>query len=141
MTDLTDSLDDEVVNFSGADAPITAFMSEEVALVDPTTTLRDAAIVLDTEGHGIMVVGDIDNVEGVVSERDVLRAVALGIDLDRSTVADIESTHLKWATPDSTVGEVVEEMMEGYIRHVLVGDETGLVGVVSMRDVLAAYLD
>lgn len=135
------SLDDEVVSFSGSDAPITSFMSDEVVLTEATASLRDVAVALESAGVGIAVVGTRDEVEGVVSERDVLRAVARGIDLDTTTVAEVESTHLMWATPDSKVGEVVEEMMQGYIRHVLVGDELGLVGVVSMRDVLTAYLD
>jgi CBS domain-containing protein len=141
MTDLTEQLDEEILSFAGGDARITAFMAEEVTIAASTTTLRDAAVALEAAGVGILVVGTRDVVEGVVSERDVLRAVARNIDLDSTTVAEVESTHLMWATPDSTVGEVVEEMMEGYIRHVLVGDESGLVGIVSMRDVLAAYLD
>ena len=141
MTDLTGQLDEDFTRFTGPDALITAFMGEDVTLAEPTDTLRAAAVALETAGVGMLVVGTKDQVEGVVSERDVLRAVARDIDLDTTTVAEVESTHLMWATPDSTVGEVVEEMMEGYIRHVLVGDESGLVGVVSMRDVLAAFLD
>lgn len=141
MTDLTDPLDGEVQSFSGPDAHITGFMSDDYATVAPTTTLRQATVALEDSGHGIMIVGSADAVEGVVSERDVLRAIAHDVDLDTTTVAEIESKHLKWAMPDSRVGEVVAEMMEGYIRHVLVGDAGRLVGVVSMRDLLAAYLD
>ena len=141
MSDLTGQLDEDIMSFTGGDALITAFMAEEVTIAESTTTLRDAAVALETAGVGILVVGTRDIVEGVVSERDLLRAVARDIDLDATTVAEVESTNLMWATPDSTVGEVVEEMMEGYIRHVLVGDESGLVGTVSMRDVLAAYVD
>ncbi len=141
MTDLTGQLDEEARSFSGADAPVTAYMSEEVTIAEPTTTLREAAVALEVAGVGILIVGTRDDVEGVVSERDVLRAVARGLDLDAATVAEVESTHLMWATPDSAVGEVIEEMMEGYIRHVLVGDETGLVGIVSMRDLMSAFLD
>ncbi len=141
MADLTDSLDDDVSSFSGSDALITAFMAEDYPRTGSATTLREAAIELDKAGHGIIVIGDGSDIEGVVSERDILRAVALGVDLDETTVADVESRDLKWALPDSNVGEVVEEMMEGYIRHVLVGEAGELVGVVSMRDLLAAYLD
>lgn len=140
MSEQLDELDQDVHRFIGREALVTAFMSEDVTIAPATTSLRDAAIALETAGVGILVVGTRDDVEGVVSERDILRAVARGIDLDTTTVAEVESTHLMWATLESTVGDVVEEMMEGYIRHVLVGDQTGLVGVVSMRDLLAAYL-
>ncbi len=141
MERLTDGLDEDVVMFTGGDAVITAFMGDDVVTAEPDTTLREAASILDEAGHGLLVVGHDGAVEGVVSERDILHAVAHKVDLDTTPVAAVESKHLMWATPDSTVGEVVEEMMEGYVRHVLVGDQTGLLGVVSMRDVLAAYLD
>ena len=124
----------------GNSAPITAFMNDEIISVSPTATLREAAIALEEGGVGCIVVGTAENVEGVVSERDILRAVAEGLDLDETPVSTVESTHLKWATPDSMVGEVVGEMMNNYVRHVLVGDDSELVGMVHMRDMLAAYL-
>ena len=78
---------------------------------------------------------------GVVSERDIVRCVALGVDLDATTVETIESEDLKWAAQGSSVDTVAEEMMENYLRHMLIADDTGLlVGVVSMRDLLTAYL-
>ena len=80
--------------------------------------------------------------QGVGSERDIVRCVALGVDLDETTVEAIESEDLKWATQGTTVADVVEEMMENYLRHVLIAGEGGqLVGVASMRDLMAAYLD
>ena len=121
-------------------ASITAYMSDEIVALDPSTTLRQAAVALAEAGVGCMVVGSPEAVEGVVSERDILRAVAAGTDLDVTRVGAVESTDLKWATPDSTIGEVVEEMMENYVRHVLVGEDHRLVGIVSIRDVLGAYL-
>ena len=124
----------------GNSAPITAFMNDEIISVSPAASLREAAIALEEGGVGCIVVGTAESVEGVVSERDILRAVAEGLDLDETPVSTIESTHLKWATPDSMVGDVVGEMMNNYVRHVLVGDNAELVGMVHMRDMLAAYL-
>jgi CBS domain-containing protein len=124
----------------GNSAPITAFMNDEIIAVEPTASLREAAIALEQGGIGCIVVGDPENVEGVVSERDILRAVAEGLDLDETPVTAVESTSLKWATPDSLVGEVVGEMMNNYVRHVLVGEDSRLIGMVHMRDMLAAYL-
>ncbi len=65
-----------------------------------------------------------------------------GIDVSVSTqVEAIETENLKWAAETSTVDDVAEEMLENYLRHVLVGsDDGGLLGVVSMRDLLTAYL-
>jgi len=138
---MSDDTDPMLVETSGHRASITAYMSDEIVALDPSTTLRQAAVALAEAGVGCMVVGSPEAVEGVVSERDILRAVAEGVDLDFTLVGAVESTDLKWATPDSTIGDVVEEMMENYVRHVLVGDNRRLVGMVSIRDVLAAFLD
>jgi len=124
----------------GNSAPITAFMNDEIIGVEATASLREAAVALENGGVGCIIVGTAENVEGDVSERDILRAVAEGLDLDETPVSTVESTHLKWATPESTVGEVVGEMMNNYVRHVLVGENSTLIGMVHMRDMLAAYL-
>jgi CBS domain-containing protein len=140
MTDTDDAaLADEPLETFGGRATITAYMSDEVVALDPTATLRAAAVALEEAGVGCVVVGTREAVEGVVSERDILRAVAEGIDLDATPVSEVESRHLMWATTDSTVEEVVDEMMGNYVRHVLVGEDHRLVGMVSIRDVLAAY--
>ena len=77
-----------------------------------------------------------------MSERDIVTSVALGFDLDETTVERVETDDLVWATTDSTVGDVAEEMMEHYLRHMLIRDDEGLLaGVVSIRDLLTAFLD
>ena len=107
----------------------------------PDVSLRRVAEVLRDSDVSLAVVADDTGIHGVVSERDIVRAVALGMDLDATTVQAIEAEDLKWATSDSTVDDVAEEMLENYLRHVLVGgDDRELLGVVSMRDLLTAYL-
>ncbi len=132
--------DDAMAN-SGRQA-VGLFMGETVPLVHPSMSLREAAEQLRDAEVGLLVVGTVDAVHGVVSERDIVRCVALGVDLDTTAVEAVESKDLKWATHTTSVADVVEEMMEHYLRHVLVaGDDGTLVGVASMRDLLAAYLN
>ena len=123
------------------DAPVRALPGEEPVLIEPTATLRAAAAALRDAGTGLIVVGEPTSVEDVVSERNIARAVAAGVDPDTVTVSDVETTELFRATEQSTVAALVEEMTEDYVRHILVGDANGLVGIVSMRDLIAAYLD
>jgi CBS domain-containing protein len=125
----------------GGEQAVELFMRDEVAMIDPSASLRDAAERLQAAEVGLLVVGTVDDVMGVVSERDIVRCVALDLDLDATTVATVESEHLKWAAMGAPVDDVAEEMMENYLRHMLVADADGvLVGVVSMRDLLTAYL-
>jgi CBS domain-containing protein len=102
--------------------------------------VRHAAEVIVEASIGCIVVGTLGSVEGVISERDIARAVAEGLDLDTTTVADIESTKLVWAPPDASVETVADEMMQDYVRHVLVGGDGDVMGVVSMRDIISAYV-
>lgn len=135
---MTDS--QPATSFRGPDAPITTYMADQVVTVDPGDSLRRAAEVIAEASIGCIVVGSGDAVEGVLSERDVVRAIADGRDPDTTTVADVESTRLVWATTDATIASVANEMMEDYVRHVLVGDDGTVAGIVSMRDVITAYL-
>jgi CBS domain-containing protein len=59
--------------------------------------------------------------------------------LDTVPVSEIASTNLVWIDGHDNIGDAAEEMMKDYVRHVLVRDDNGLVGVLSMRDVLSAY--
>jgi len=118
---------DEVFNdVFGGRQPVAGFVADAITSVAP---------------HSLAIVADDEKLYGVVSERDIVNAVALGSDLDTTQVEAIETENLKWAAATSTVDDVAEEMLENYLRHVLVGsDDGGLLGVVSMRDLLTAYL-
>lgn len=138
---MSDIDDDATEATESGDRSVEMFLGDDPATIAPSTSLRDAAVRLGEAGVGLLVVGTVDAVQGVVSERDIVRCVAEGLDLDATTVEAIESEDLKWATRDTSVSDVIEEMMEHYLRHVLIaGDDGELIGVASMRDLLAAYL-
>jgi CBS domain-containing protein len=133
------SPDSDGTAFQGPDAPVRIFVSADVITIAPTASLRDAAVAIADASIGMLVIGTADNIEAVVSERDIVRAVAQGLDLDSIAVIDIGSTKLVWVDADELIGAAAEEMMKDYVRHALVRDESGLVGVLSMRDALSAY--
>lgn len=135
-----DASDDAAAAF-GAARPVSEFISDDVTTLAASTTLREAAVVLRRDDVSFAAVGEGVAIEGVISERDLVGAIALGLDLDATTIEAIESDSLKWATATSTVEDVAEEMLTTYVRHILVCNEDGtLAGVVSMRDLLTAYL-
>ncbi len=134
-----DRLDDTPM--IGGARPVLEFVSDDVTTLLPTTTLREAAVALRRDDVSFAAVGVGAAIEGVISERDLVDAIAMGLDIDETAVEIVESDSLKWATATSTVDDVAEEMLETYVRHILVCNEDGtLAGVVSMRDLLTAYL-
>jgi CBS domain-containing protein len=120
-------------------APVRLYSSDDLIRIGPDATLHQIAQRLSAEGVGALVVIDGGRVLGVISERDVIRAVAAGKDLDSTTAADLDARDVVTCTPDTTVQAAAALMMEHYVRHLLVQDRNGPVGMVSARDLLGAY--
>jgi CBS domain-containing protein len=103
-------------------------------------SLLDVARVLTDNDVGILVVSEEnEKVLGVVSERDVVHAVATGRNPLEMFAIDVTHVKVSWSDATATVAEVAAEMMEQYIRHVLVEEDGRVVGIVSARDLLGAY--
>lgn len=134
---MTTSTDD-----ANAQLEIGALATDAVVSAEPTISIRDAAACLHAEGIGLLVLSDADGVHGVLSERDVLGVVATGGDLDASASSYVDHQRIQWAAASAPVSQVAREMMEGYVRHVLIAGDNGQpTGVVSMRDLLAVLVD
>ncbi len=120
---------------------IESLVADAVIYVQPDASIRTAAETLRAADVGLLVVGTSEQAIGVISERDITDAVARGLDVDAMTVGAIEHDDLRWATAEASIGDVAEEMLESYLRHMLVrADDGSLLGVVSMRDVLGALI-
>jgi CBS domain-containing protein len=118
---------------------VSALIPDAVARVQPDATLLDVARALEAADVGAVVVGDGDRPVGVLSERDVVRAIAHGRSLETTPAADVATTELVWCDASATVAEVAMEMCDQYVRHVLVEEDGRLVGIVSARDLLGVY--
>jgi CBS domain-containing protein len=119
---------------------VSLLIGAPVAMVRASTTLVDVAAAMVERCVGALVVGERKgSAAGIVSERDLVRALADARDPRTTRAGDIASTKLLWCDVDATIAEVAAEMMDGYVRHVLVEDCGRLVGIVSARDVLGAY--
>jgi CBS domain-containing protein len=119
--------------------PISALIGDRVARVGPRATLHEVADAMAAAGVGALVVGDLDQPSGIVTERDLAGALAARLDPATTRAGDIAHTSLVWCDAEATVAEVATEMMTAYVRHVLVEEDGRLVGVVSARDLLGAY--
>lgn len=110
-----------------------------VAVVAPDASLFDAATLLTEGDVGALVVGDGPKPQGLLSERDLVHAIAAGKDLSSTKVIDVASTELLWCDASATVDEVAAEMRDHFVRHILVEEDGKLCGVVSARDLLGVY--
>jgi CBS domain-containing protein len=122
-------------------APVTTVMHRSTVSVRPDTPLRQVAETLAREEVGAVVVRGVDGLVGIVSERDLVRAVADGSDLDSDRAADVMTYDVISVESVEAVDVVARTMLDGGIRHLPVIDAGGPVGIVSIRDLLGAYLD
>ena len=112
--------------------------NRKVVTVTPSTTMVEAAKVLAENRIGLlMVVGEEGKFVGVLSERDIVKAVAGGADLIHGmTVDEIAVKKVVACLPQTTVADVFRTMSTWGFRHMPVIHEGKVVGVVSLTDVL-----
>ena len=112
-------------------------MSPVTAIVGPEHTLAQAAVRMIQNKTGAAVVMD-HSLPGpaVVTERDLLHAIANGLDPKTEHVADHMTSTLVTAGPDWPISKAGALMVRHGVRHVVVFEEAALVGILSMRDVV-----
>lgn len=120
--------------------PIRTLMATVVATVAPTATLRDAASALAADGIGLLVVVDACSVRGVLSERDIVLAVAEDVELAEARVRDHASTDLVALDQDASIIDAASTMASAEIRHLVVTDDGEVVGVISVRDIVGVLV-
>ncbi|WP_407528251.1 CBS domain-containing protein [Methylobacterium oryzisoli] len=119
-------------------ARILAQKGRTVVTVQPHRTLAEAAALLAEKGIGALVVSDAGStVLGILSERDIIRAVARG---GAAALEAPVSRHMTGRVVSCTRGTAIEEIMalmtDGRFRHVPVVEDGLLVGLVSIGDVV-----
>lgn len=123
------------------DRSVSRLIARDPVQVWPDATLRAIAELLERDQIGAVLVRGADGASGIVSERDLVRAMAEGADPDTDRAGDLMTYELVSVDAATPVIEVARLMLEGEIRHVPVHDAEGLVGIVSMRDVLGALVE
>ena len=109
-------------------------MGQVKVRLSPDATLRALATELSAARTGLAIV-DVDD-GGVISERDVLRAIAAGVDLDTARVGEHMTPHPVSVPATTPLSEACDLMISRSVRHLLVADGARLVGVLNMRDVV-----
>ena len=116
-------------------AGIADLMTRDVVTVAPEDTLGEAAAKMTERGIGAVVVSDFGRMIGILSERDIMRAVA-----DR--IHSSEARVREWMTPDpitvtteTSVDEAGRTMLENGFRHLPVVEGERAIGILSIRDV------
>ncbi len=123
-------------------ATILKLKGRSVATAKPDNTLLEIASKLSAKRIGaIVVIGDNGHVDGIVSERDVIRAIAEGgAAALQKPVRDVMTANVVSCSENSALDELMELMTQGRFRHLPVMEDGTLVGIVSIGDVVKNHV-
>jgi len=114
----------------------------DVVVIDPTASVTELVAILRDRNLGAVVVsGDGRTVDGIVTERDVVRHLADGPEFLSAPVSTIMTSVVHTCTPDDSVRSLMETMTNERIRHLpVVDDQQQLGGIVSIGDIVKSHV-
>jgi CBS domain-containing protein len=124
------------------DDRVAAISTWPVVTLPPRATMREAAQLIEKEHVGALVVlPEGDAPLGIVTERDIVRALADGAVPDDVRAADLMTEEPRYATPAASIRAVAHEMLAVGVRHLPVLDEGEVVGMGAASDALRVLAD
>jgi CBS domain-containing protein len=121
--------------------PIRLLAADPVITTEPATSLAELASMFELELVGAVAVMTGPRLDGMISERDVVRAVAADGNPGDVWAADVMTETPIGVDADASIAQAAERMLDEGVRHLPVMAGADLVGIVSMRDVLRVFTD
>jgi CBS domain-containing protein len=115
-------------------------MSRDLLSVEPGDSIAEAAQRMVERNLGAVLVLDGGRLAGIMTERDLMRAVARGLQGD-AVVADYMSKHPETIEADDTTQHAAVLMIHGGFRHLPVVERGDVVGILSIRDLMRVALE
>ena len=120
---------------------VLAAKGNRVFTIGPGSSIRDAIDTLAGNNIGaLVVIGRAGEPVGLLSERDIIRAMASRPGAIQQTVADLMTSPVLTAAPDDDADSVLRTMTSGRFRHMPVVEGDSLVGMVTIGDLVKAQL-
>ncbi len=115
-------------------------MTEEVLTITPGRTLREAAEFMCKHNVGAAVITDPEQPgPGIITERDIVRALGRGHDPDSEQVKDHLTASAVYAHGDWDLEEAADTMAARGFRHLVVLRDGDVAGIISMRDLISVW--
>jgi CBS domain-containing protein len=115
-------------------------MARDLLTVDPALPVTEVARRMVERNVGAVLVLEDGRLAGIMTERDLMRAVARGA-RDEATVADCMTRDPETIEPDATTQHAATLMIHGGFRHLPVVEGDAVVGMLSIRDLVQVVLE
>jgi CBS domain-containing protein len=113
-------------------------MSRDLVFVPPETRISEAAAIMGTHRIGSVLVGDSGSLAGIFTERDIVRAISQSGDAPNHAVTDWMTREPVTVQAESGIEDARQLMLEGGFRHLPVLEAGSIIGMLSMRDLVAS---
>ena len=120
---------------------VSEIMNTHLLEVGPESTLGEAATLMGERKVGSVLVTDRDRLVGIITERDIVRALSNTFDAPLRPVVEWMTKGPRTVTPDVEVRVALRTMVDGGFRHLPVADGERVIGMLSMRDVATSMAD
>jgi CBS domain-containing protein len=119
---------------------IVADVMTQASVTDaPGETLQSAAHRMWRQQTGSLLIMEGESLVGIITERDIMRAVARGHDVGSTDVAEVMSKDIQHVPPGTTIHEAARLMAAKWIRHLPIVEDGRVLGVVSQRDLVGVF--
>ena len=115
-------------------------MTKQLVTVEPQTSVAAAVTVMGMHRVGAVLVMEHGRLEGIFTERDLVRAMSYDIGSSSQPVSHWMTRNPVAVGPEASAEQALEIMLAGHFRHLPVMEGQSLVGVVSIRDLSRATL-
>ena len=120
--------------------PVNEYMVKAVKDIDASASVRDAAEKLDSFGIGSLLVKKDTDYVGIVTEQEITRQlVAKNLDRNNTKVGDILNPDIDYIDQEETMSHAIAIMREKRLWYLVVRDGKTVVGILSVKDLLAFY--
>jgi CBS domain-containing protein len=120
---------------------VSEIMSTMLTIVEPESTLGEAATIMGERRIGSVLVCEEDQLIGILTERDIVRALSSEHDAPMRPVVEWMTQGPQITNPDAEVRDALRTMVDGGFRHLPVLDGARAVGMVSIRDIAGSMAD
>jgi CBS domain-containing protein len=115
-------------------------MTAELITVEPSTSVAAAVTIMGMQGVGAVLVMEKERLEGIFTERDLVRAMSHDVSSSSQAVAQWMTRNPVTVAPETSVERALEIMLAGNFRHLPVMERENVAGIVSIRDLSRATL-
>lgn len=111
-------------------------MSAQLVTMSASSSLAEAASVMSQKRVGSVLIVEGERLVGILTERDIVRAISHDIGAPRDAIAHWMSAKPKTVSPGTSLEEARDLMDKNHIRHLPVAEGGRLLGMLSMRDLI-----